>query len=318
MIGLRSFSIPRGSSDLLKIISALLVMFSHYYNLKAQAGFDLNMIEWCIRSQGGNIGVAVFFFLSGYGLMSSELKGHLSASQFFKRRFCKIYIPVLLITAIWIPISYKLTPPSPNSYILIISDLLWGFKDPVLWFIKSLILLYGSFYLSTLFLKKNKTLSLTVLWTGTVVTCIISYFSNGTFGLNSISGIPLFAVGVLTSLWSSRKLMRLHPALIALLASFIAVSFTMSFFPRFGPNLAHVIADYAVVATIIMVFSRWQPVIKIPALFSLITFDIYLVHFKVLTVMKEVTPTLPIAIFIIATLLLSLSLYLLRTKLIKI
>lgn len=209
-------------------------------------------------------------------------------------------------------------PLPPNSYILIISDLLWGFKDPVLWFIKSLIFLYGSFYLSTLFLKKNKTLSLTVLWTGTVVTCIISYFSNGTFGLNSISGIPLFAVGVLTSLWSSRKLMRLHPALIALLASFIAVSFTMSFFPRFVPNLAHVIADYAVVATIIMVFYRWQPVIKIPALFSLITFDIYLVHFKVLTVMKEVTPTLPIAIFIIATILLSLSLYLLRTKLIKI
>ena len=316
MIGLRSFSIPRGSSDLLKIISALLVMFSHYFNLKAQAGFELNAFEWCIRSQGGNVGVAVFFFLSGYGLMSSEMKSHLSAMQFFKRRFCKIYFPVLLVTAIWLPISYRIT--HPHSYILIIRDLLWGFRDTVLWFIKSLILLYGSFYLSTLFLKKNKTLSLTVLWTGTVVTCIISYFSNGTFGLNSISGIPLFAVGVLTSLWSSRKLMRLHPALIALLASFIAVSFTMSFFPRFVPNLAHVIADYAVVATIIMVFSRWQPVIKIPALFSLITFDIYLVHFKVLTVMKEVTPTLPIAIFIIATLLLSLSLYLLRTKLIKI
>ena len=89
-------------------------MFSHYFNLKAQAGFELNAFEWCIRSQGGNVGVAVFFFLSGYGLMSSELKGHLSASQFFKRRFCKIYIPVLLITAIWIPISYKLTPPSPQ------------------------------------------------------------------------------------------------------------------------------------------------------------------------------------------------------------
>lgn len=203
-------------------------------------------------------------------------------------------------------------------YSLIISDLLWNFKDPVLWFIKSLIILYGSFYLSTIYLKKNQILSLTVLWTGTVITCIISYFSNGAFGLNSISGIPLFAVGVLAALWSSHKFMRLHPALIALFASFIAVSLTMSFFPRFIPNLVHVIADYAIVATIIIVISKWQPVIRVPALFSLITFDIYLVHFKVLTVMKEVTPTLPIAVFIIATLLISLSLYFLRTKLIKI
>lgn len=52
MIGLRSFSIPRGSSDLLKIISALLVMFSHYFNLKAQAGFELNAFEWCIDHKG--------------------------------------------------------------------------------------------------------------------------------------------------------------------------------------------------------------------------------------------------------------------------
>lgn len=312
----QQFNINRSVSDLLKIISALLVMFSHYFNLKVQAGFELNAFEWCIRSQGGNVGVAVFFFLSGYGLVSSEMKSHLTLTQFFKRRFCKIYLPVLLITAIWLPISYRITPP--HSYSLIISDLLWSFKDPVLWFIKSLILLYGSFYLSTLYLKKNQTLSLTVLWTGTVITCIISFFSNGTFGLNSISGIPLFSVGVLTALWQSRKFMKLHPALVALFISFIAVSLTMSFFPRFFPNLVHVIADYAVVATIIIVLSKWQPVVKIPALFSLITFDIYLVHFKVLTVMKDVTPTMPIAIFIIATLLFSLSIYFLRTKLIKI
>lgn len=77
-------------------------------------------------------------------------------------------------------------------------------------------------------------------------------------------------------------------------------------------------ADYAVVATIILVFSKWQPDVKIPALFSLITFDIYLVHFKMLTVMKQVAPTLPIVIFVLATLFFATALYFLRTKLIKI
>lgn len=105
------FKINRGASDLLKIISALLVMFSHYYNLKAQTGYALNPFEWCVRSQGGNIGVAVFFFLSGYGLMMSEMKSHLPFKMFFRRRFCKIYLPVLLITAIWLPISYRIIPP---------------------------------------------------------------------------------------------------------------------------------------------------------------------------------------------------------------
>ena len=305
------FSINRSVSDFLKIISALLVMFSHYFNLKAQAGFELNAFEWCIRSQGGNVGVAVFFFLSGYGLMSSEMKSHLSAMQFFKRRFCKIYFPVLLVTAIWLPISYRIT--LPHSYSLIIRDLLWGFRDPVLWFIKSLILLYGSFYLSTFYLKKNQPLGLAVLWTGTVITCVISFLCE-----YSISGLPLFAVGVVSVLWPSRRFITLHPALIALLLSFFAVSISLLCLPRFIPNLAHVLADYAVVATIIVVFSKWQPIIKAPAVLSLITFDIYLVHFKVLVVMKAIIAIWSVATFIIATLCFSLSLYLLRTKLIKI
>ena len=195
---------------------------------------------------------------------------------------------------------------------------MWGLKDPVLWFIKSLILLYGSFYLSTLSLRKSRAIALCTLWIGTVITCVISYFANGDFGLNSILGIPLFAVGVVSAQWPSRRFIRLHPALLALLLSFMSLSFLMSFFPRFIPNIDHVIADYAVVATIIVVFSKWQPEAKIPALFSLITFDVYLVHFKVLTVMKQVAPTFPMVIFVLATLLFATALYFLRTKLIKI
>lgn len=310
-----AINIDRKVSDLLKIISALLVMFSHYCNLKAQAGGALNALEWCVRSQGGNIGVAIFFFLSGYGLMSSELKCHLSISQFLRRRFAKIYLPVLLATALWLPIGYNITPP--DSYSLIVRDLLWEFSDPVLWFVKVLMLLYASFFLSTLCMANNRQLGLAILWAGTVITCCVSYFSNGTFGLNSISGIPLFAVGVVTALWRSTEFKWVHPALVALAVSFAAVSATMAFYPRFVPNVAHELADYAAVATIILLFSRWRPTFRIPTLLSLVTFDIYLVHFKVLVVMKEVSPSMSVAIFISATLLLSFALCFLRTKLIR-
>lgn len=310
------FQISRGASDLLKIVSAILVMFSHYFNLKAQVGFELNPFEWCVRSQGGNIGVGVFFFLSGYGLMMSEMKSHLPLKMFFRRRFCKIYLPVVLVTALWLPITYRITPP--DTYWLIIRDLVIGFNDPVLWFIKSLILLYAVFWLSTVFIDKSNTIYFIVLCGGTVAVCFFSYYTNGNFGLNSISGLPLFSIGVVTALWSSKVFKGLHPAIIPLVLSFAAVSLVMSFYPRFVANLAHVIADYAVVATIIIVFSRWQPSIRIPAILSLITFDIYLIHFKVLVVMKEVTPTLPISLFIAVTVSFSIALYCLRTKLIKI
>lgn len=114
---MRIFAIDKGTSDFLKIISALLVMFSHLFAVKSQVGYSLNPLEWCIRSQGGNIGVAIFFFLSGYGLMKSEMKSHLSFGMFFRKRFCKIYLPVLLVTAIWLPISYDITPPRINRSI---------------------------------------------------------------------------------------------------------------------------------------------------------------------------------------------------------
>lgn len=110
-----SFQLSKGLSNVLKAFSAILVMIAHYCNVKAGSGETLNFIETIIRSQGGNIGVAIFFFLSGYGLMKSEQNSHLSFPQFFRKRFLKVYLPVLLVTLIWMPIAYNL--PSSDSII---------------------------------------------------------------------------------------------------------------------------------------------------------------------------------------------------------
>ncbi len=116
-MGLRHFDISRELTNLLKVISAVLVMFSHYFNIKASMGAALNPVEWLVRSQGGNIGVAIFFFLSGYGLMMSEIKTHLSFGQYLRRRVLKVYLPVVLVTAIWLPIAYNILPIISNAKI---------------------------------------------------------------------------------------------------------------------------------------------------------------------------------------------------------
>lgn len=92
----------KGLTNWLKIIAAFAVIFHHYsqYAL-SELGQD-NFILRCFSLFGGYCGVAIFFFLSGYGLMESDLNKQLSAIQFFKRRFLKLYIPVFLATAIWL------------------------------------------------------------------------------------------------------------------------------------------------------------------------------------------------------------------------
>lgn len=97
----------------------------------------------------------------------------------------------------------------------------------------------------------------------------------------------------------------------------MGISLIMSYHERFIANLIHVIADYSIVEVIILCCSHWKSNIKIPSILALLTFDIYLIHFKVLIVMQHLTPSLPLIIFIISTLLLSSALLIVRKKIIK-
>lgn len=316
---MNKFQITRGVSCTLKIVAALLVMFSHYCNIKATGGEALNSIEWLIRSQGGNVGVAIFFFLSGYGLMMSELKSHLPLKSYLKRRFLKIYLPIVLVTAIWLPISYFMTDNYNSGGIwLVVRDLAIGFRDPVLWFIKSLIILYAAFYIFSVWLYKGEVvLAFVTFWILTIATCVVSYFTNGSFGLSSMSGIPLFSVGVISAYYSTRFYKRFNVAFIPLVVSLMLLSLVFTFHPRFVANIVHSIADYAIVGTLILIFSNYQPNFKIPSVLAAITFDIYLVHFKILIVIKETDFDLSLGLFIAATAIASVGSYLLRSRLLK-
>lgn len=310
------FNLNKGVSDILKVISALLVMLSHYCNLKAQTGAVLNPIEWALRSQGGNIGVAIFFFLSGYGLMCSELNAHICLWKFIKRRILKIYLPVVLVTALWLPIAYNITPPHNNS--LIVRDLIWGFRDPVLWFIKVLIILYVGFFLFSLILRIKKTgYAIIVLFLSILGACFFSFYTNGSFGINSISGIPLFGVGVISALYPLRVYKGLHISIIPLVACFMCVSLFMSFYPRFIANVVHVAADYVTVGIIILFFTHFSFSFKVPVILALLTFDIYLVHFKILEVMTSTMGYIPLLGFIVVTVMISVIFFDLRKYLIR-
>ena len=107
------FSISKETSNAVKVIAAIMVMFHHYSQYVMANSISESLFYQLLSTQGGYLGVAVFFFLSGYGLMESEQKSHLNLSAFFKRRLLKVYLPVLLVTAIWMFISPLLLQQTP-------------------------------------------------------------------------------------------------------------------------------------------------------------------------------------------------------------
>lgn len=70
--------LDRNVTDLVKFLSCLLVALHHYSQYVVSQNISHNVFYEAVSSQGGFLGVAIFFFLSGYGLMKSEQKCHLN------------------------------------------------------------------------------------------------------------------------------------------------------------------------------------------------------------------------------------------------
>lgn len=100
--------LDKTTTDLLKFLSCIMVAIHHYACYAISTEYSSNIILKAFSTQGGYLGVALFFFMSGYGLMQSERKKHLDFLPFLKKRLCKILLPSLLMTIIWIPLYCKI------------------------------------------------------------------------------------------------------------------------------------------------------------------------------------------------------------------
>jgi len=88
-------------------------MLHHYSQYVCANGLSDSFIYKALSMQGGYFGVAIFFFLSGYGLMESESKSHLKLTDFIRRRILKVYLPILLVSGIWLLVSPVMLSQSP-------------------------------------------------------------------------------------------------------------------------------------------------------------------------------------------------------------
>ena len=240
------------------------------------------MAVWQIlSSQGGYLGVAVFFFLSGFGLMESEQKRQLTPAEFIDKRLKRVIFPLIILASLWIPLYYCFDlayPASCDSFWLVIKRIL----NVGGWFVSAILMMYVVFML---FCHVNSKYgfgtAIALLGASTVVVYIVCDRCLGDF---SALSIPAFSVGIISSLYKKRYYGKhLHCSLVAVVFALLFTAF-YSILVRNSIALAgHAIINYLALCALIVFFSNFSPSIVFPAIFGELSFDIYLIHKKILT-----------------------------------
>lgn len=124
----------RNCTTTLRGIAILIIMIGHV----GVSGFDCRLFN-----PFGGIGVAMFLFLSGYGLTESYKKNGLN--QFWRKKVSRIAIPYI----IWIPIYHIAMRLSPLGSIYHLEII------PRYWFLEYLLIAYALFYFIIKYCSKH-------------------------------------------------------------------------------------------------------------------------------------------------------------------
>ena len=154
LISLFVYLIPRTDVDYLsnkstkslKGLLALLIIF-HHISQKITTGENFSNFEYM-----GRYIVALFFFLSGYGLYFQYSNNATYMENFLKKRLVRIFIPFFVFIVIYV--IYRATLGEVVNVDFFLS--FWKDHSNIIyngWFINSIIVLYVIFYVS--FVGKN-------------------------------------------------------------------------------------------------------------------------------------------------------------------
>lgn len=306
--------IDKNLSTWIKFGAAIVVVLHHYSQYVYANDLSCNIIYKLFSSQGGYLAVAVFFFLSGYGLNESEKYKHLSFFSFLKKRWLKIYIPTLFVTALWIPIEVLFKGPNIiGGGKSLIYKLFIGFDDGVLWFLKVLCILYFAFaiyaYIKNRFSQQYANVCIYLL---TIAIVVIVWWAFPSFCAISV---PMFVLGVMGSNCGD-KVSSFAQFLLNVFAwgTFMCVYF---FFYGGKAMCLQTIINYLFIG--ITLFVLYKTPIRLKSkprlLFASISFDLYLVHGKVLDILKCTIANITLVDYIAYTLIVVSTFYMLRVKL---
>lgn len=172
------------SVNCMKGVAALLIVFSHahYYNE------TLGLLK--IFKPFGYIGVSLFFFCSGYGVMKNYIVKEHYLDGFLIKKLKGVYIPYIVATGLWFITDTIFIGKKFDRFAVVISVaksiLLIKTALPFAWYVLAVLVWYFVFFLVAKIIKiPNKMLEclfiLNIMWYFIgVLTDIPSFYYNGT------------------------------------------------------------------------------------------------------------------------------------------
>lgn len=148
-----------------------------------------------------------------------------------------------------------------------------------------------------------------VLTTGA---CIYCYRFVGAW---SYSCVPAFYIGMLCSL----NMENVERGIFLPWAAITVVMLGASYMTGGMAKFYHSVIDYGVIAAIIVLFTYGHKCkeIRFPAILGAISFDVYLIHNKVIYILTEQMDFLPCWLWLAVTFAIATVFYLLRTKILR-
>lgn len=273
-----SIELNKTVTDFCKFVACIMVALSHYsgyvlVNDIVPRSSLISHIYDVISAVGGYLGVALFFFFSGYGLMKSSMSNPLSIIDFIKRRLTKVYFPAVLISLIWLIIAgfINLDLLCNQRYIL---GVFWWFNDEVMWFIRTIIMLYLFFIIYIEIIKKSDTIFCLFF------VALSAYIIIRLLNIGSSISIPFFFIGIALAKYP-HYIKKIFSSIRCMILLIIIAGITVYLF-RNNNYLLHGWINYFCIGIFILLISHFKITIaSFPKLLGAISFDIYLVHYKV-------------------------------------
>ena len=182
--------------------------------------------------------------------------------------------------------------------------------DDVMWFVKTLAVQYILFYLYTLARARLSHLRLPIL----VVLCLCAFLTSYSVELRHAISLPLFYCGVMIADYgkeSRRYLSNLWFPIGAL-----CLMLGICYWWRHEMMTFHIMFNYIAILPLLVFFSFFKVSIpKMPGWIGGTSFDVYMVHNKVLMSIRHVLGIVPLWAFAVVTLIATSIFYALRKHL---
>ena len=228
----------------------------------------------------GYLAVAVFFFLSGYGLQKKHIMDSSYSKTFLTKRIRTIVIPYIIITMVY----WGLHSFGGNIYSLKDVLLLFVQGKPIVkysWYVINILFLYLSFYISMKITKKNHKFMIL----GAIVSYVIwlCFCINQSFGTWWYNSTQLFVVGIIWAIYEQRivAFIKLHFNIVSI---FVTVAFAVCFFFGYTINeylislIFNLMAAILFTVLVLMLSMKIQIGNNILDFIGSISFEMYLTH----------------------------------------